>query len=193
MVPLALTSTAGWIRRLGGRRWQTLHRLVYVSAIGGVVHYWWLVKADISRPVPLRRDRRGAAAGPRGLGMAQQRPACRGRAGALAARPPPQSPRPHAVTVLPHESTNRRESSQSAAPTCQWPWRLSCLRDPSCLRDRSLRPSCLRDSPCLRDRSWRFRVFVFFRVFVSTGLRSPPGGGSVEGLPPARHPARPTR
>jgi methionine sulfoxide reductase heme-binding subunit len=50
MVPLALTSTAGWIRRLGGRRWQALHRLVYVSAIGGVVHYWWLVKADVSRP-----------------------------------------------------------------------------------------------------------------------------------------------
>ena len=50
MVPLALTSTAGMIRRLGGKRWQTLHRLVYASAIGGVVHYWWLVKADISRP-----------------------------------------------------------------------------------------------------------------------------------------------
>ena len=51
MVPLALTSTAGMIRRLGGRRWQALHRLIYVSAIGGVVHYWWLVKADISRPL----------------------------------------------------------------------------------------------------------------------------------------------
>jgi sulfoxide reductase heme-binding subunit YedZ len=50
MVPLAVTSTAGWIRRLGGRRWQTLHRLIYVSAIGGVIHYWWLVKADIRRP-----------------------------------------------------------------------------------------------------------------------------------------------
>jgi methionine sulfoxide reductase heme-binding subunit len=49
MVPLALTSTTGWIRRLG-RRWQTLHRLVYLSAIGGVIHYWWLVKADTSRP-----------------------------------------------------------------------------------------------------------------------------------------------
>jgi sulfoxide reductase heme-binding subunit YedZ len=51
MVPLALTSTAGMIRRLGGRRWQALHRLIYVSAVGGVVHYWWLVKADISRPL----------------------------------------------------------------------------------------------------------------------------------------------
>ena len=51
MVPLALTSTAGWIRRLGGRGWNLLHRLVYLSAIGGVVHYWWLVKADIARPL----------------------------------------------------------------------------------------------------------------------------------------------
>ena len=50
MVPLALTSTAGWIRRLGGRKWNLLHKLVYLSAIAGVVHYWWLVKADISRP-----------------------------------------------------------------------------------------------------------------------------------------------
>lgn len=51
MVPLAVTSTAGWIRRLGGKRWAALHRLVYVSAVGGVVHYWWLVKADIQRPM----------------------------------------------------------------------------------------------------------------------------------------------
>jgi methionine sulfoxide reductase heme-binding subunit len=50
MVPLALTSTAASIRRLGGRRWQMLHRLAYVSATVGVIHYWWLVKADISRP-----------------------------------------------------------------------------------------------------------------------------------------------
>jgi sulfoxide reductase heme-binding subunit YedZ len=50
MVPLAVTSTAGWIRRLGGRRWQSLHRLVYVSAAAGVVHYWWLVKSDIRKP-----------------------------------------------------------------------------------------------------------------------------------------------
>lgn len=50
LVPLAATSTAGMIRRLGGRRWQRLHRLVYVSAIAGVLHYWWLVKADISSP-----------------------------------------------------------------------------------------------------------------------------------------------
>jgi sulfoxide reductase heme-binding subunit YedZ len=51
LVPLAVTSTAGWIRRLGGRRWQRLHRLVYVSAIAGVLHYYWLVKSDIRLPV----------------------------------------------------------------------------------------------------------------------------------------------
>jgi sulfoxide reductase heme-binding subunit YedZ len=51
MVPLALTSTKGWIRRLGGKRWQTLHRLVYFSAIAGVVHYIWLVKADLREPL----------------------------------------------------------------------------------------------------------------------------------------------
>jgi methionine sulfoxide reductase heme-binding subunit len=51
LVPLAVTSTAGWIRRLGGKRWQALHRLVYLSAIAGVVHYLWLVKADIRKPL----------------------------------------------------------------------------------------------------------------------------------------------
>jgi methionine sulfoxide reductase heme-binding subunit len=44
MVPLALTSTAGWIRRLGGRAWNRLHRLVYVTGVCGVVHFLWLVK-----------------------------------------------------------------------------------------------------------------------------------------------------
>jgi sulfoxide reductase heme-binding subunit YedZ len=51
LIPLAVTSTQGWIRRLGGKRWQTLHRLIYVSAIAGVIHYWWLVKADIREPL----------------------------------------------------------------------------------------------------------------------------------------------
>ena len=51
LIPLAVTSTAGWIRRLGGARWQLLHRLVYVSAIAGVVHYYWLVKSDIRGPL----------------------------------------------------------------------------------------------------------------------------------------------
>jgi sulfoxide reductase heme-binding subunit YedZ len=50
LLPLALTSTAGMIRRLGGKRWQALHRLVYVAGITAVVHYWWLVKADIRSP-----------------------------------------------------------------------------------------------------------------------------------------------
>ena len=51
MAPLALTSTAGWTRRMGGRRWQLLHRLIYLSAIAGVVHYYWLVKSDVRKPV----------------------------------------------------------------------------------------------------------------------------------------------
>lgn len=50
LVPLALTSTSGMIRRLGGRRWQALHRLIYVATAAAVVHFWWLVKADVSRP-----------------------------------------------------------------------------------------------------------------------------------------------
>jgi sulfoxide reductase heme-binding subunit YedZ len=51
MLPLAVTSTAGWIRRLGGKRWAALHRLIYVTGVAAVVHYWWLVKADIRRPL----------------------------------------------------------------------------------------------------------------------------------------------
>src|SRR5215472_12568558 len=50
MLPLALTSTKGWIRRLGGKHWQKLHRLIYFSAAAGVVHFIWLVKADLRRP-----------------------------------------------------------------------------------------------------------------------------------------------
>ena len=51
MLPLAVTSTAGWIRRLGGRNWQRLHRLIYLAATAGVVHYYWLVKSDVRLPV----------------------------------------------------------------------------------------------------------------------------------------------
>jgi sulfoxide reductase heme-binding subunit YedZ len=51
MAPLAVTSTAGWVRRLGFRRWQFLHRLVYFSALAGVIHYYWLVKSDIRLPL----------------------------------------------------------------------------------------------------------------------------------------------
>jgi sulfoxide reductase heme-binding subunit YedZ len=50
MLPLAITSTAGWVRRMGGRRWQALHRLIYLSAVAAVVHYYWLVKSDIRLP-----------------------------------------------------------------------------------------------------------------------------------------------
>jgi methionine sulfoxide reductase heme-binding subunit len=50
MLPLAITSTKGWIRRMGGRRWQALHRLVYFSGIAAVIHYYWLVKSDIRLP-----------------------------------------------------------------------------------------------------------------------------------------------
>ncbi len=51
LVPLAITSTAGWIRRLGGKRWGRLHRLVYIAAGAGVLHYFWLVKKDIRAPL----------------------------------------------------------------------------------------------------------------------------------------------
>lgn len=50
MIPLALTSTQGWIRRLG-KNWQRLHRLIYVTGIAGVIHYIWLVKADLRKPL----------------------------------------------------------------------------------------------------------------------------------------------
>ncbi len=50
MAPLALTSTKGWVRRLGGKRWQRLHRLIYFTGIAAVVHYYWLVKSDIRLP-----------------------------------------------------------------------------------------------------------------------------------------------
>lgn len=50
MAPLAITSTKGWMRRLG-RRWQTLHRLIYVSALAAVIHYYWLVKSDVRLPL----------------------------------------------------------------------------------------------------------------------------------------------
>ncbi len=50
MLALACTSTTGMIQRLGGKRWQALHRLVYVAAVAGVIHYWWLVKADVRHP-----------------------------------------------------------------------------------------------------------------------------------------------
>ena len=51
LIPLAVTSTTKMIRRLGGKWWQRLHRLIYVIAVGGVIHYLWLVKADIRQPL----------------------------------------------------------------------------------------------------------------------------------------------
>jgi sulfoxide reductase heme-binding subunit YedZ len=51
LLPLAVTSTAGWIRRLGGRRWQMLHRAIYLAAACGVIHYYWKVKSDVRMPL----------------------------------------------------------------------------------------------------------------------------------------------
>jgi methionine sulfoxide reductase heme-binding subunit len=51
MIPLALTSTAASIRRLGGKRWQTIHSAIYISASAGVIHYYWLVKSDVRKPL----------------------------------------------------------------------------------------------------------------------------------------------
>jgi sulfoxide reductase heme-binding subunit YedZ len=51
LLPLAITSTKGWIKRLGGKRWALLHKLVYVAAIGGIIHFWMLVKSDTRLPI----------------------------------------------------------------------------------------------------------------------------------------------
>ena len=51
MLPLALTSTAWSIRKLGGKKWQWLHRLVYLSVTAGAIHFYWLVKKDVTVPV----------------------------------------------------------------------------------------------------------------------------------------------
>lgn len=51
LIPLAVTSGNAMVRRLGGRRWQRLHRLVYAIGVGGVVHFLWLVKSDITQPL----------------------------------------------------------------------------------------------------------------------------------------------
>jgi sulfoxide reductase heme-binding subunit YedZ len=50
LIPLAITSTQGWVRRLG-KNWQRLHKLIYVTAVLGVIHYYWLVKADVRKPL----------------------------------------------------------------------------------------------------------------------------------------------
>ena len=51
LLPMAVTSTAGWIRRLGGKRWQMIHRGIYFAAICGVIHYYWKVKSDTRMPL----------------------------------------------------------------------------------------------------------------------------------------------
>jgi methionine sulfoxide reductase heme-binding subunit len=51
LIPLAITSTDAMMRKLGGKGWKALHKLVYLCAIGGVIHYWWLVKKDLSNPI----------------------------------------------------------------------------------------------------------------------------------------------
>lgn len=51
LVPLAATSTNAMVRRLGGRRWQALHRSVYAIAILAVLHFWWMVKQDVTQPL----------------------------------------------------------------------------------------------------------------------------------------------
>lgn len=51
LIPLAVTSTNGMIKRLGGKNWQKLHRLTYAAAIAGVVHFWMIVKSDVFYPV----------------------------------------------------------------------------------------------------------------------------------------------
>ncbi len=51
LLPLAITSTAGWVRRLGFAKWQRLHRLIYFIALAGVIHYYWLVKSDVRLPL----------------------------------------------------------------------------------------------------------------------------------------------
>lgn len=51
LVPLAWTSTKGWIRRMGGKRWNALHRLIYVSSVLGIVHFWMSVKRDVTSPI----------------------------------------------------------------------------------------------------------------------------------------------
>jgi sulfoxide reductase heme-binding subunit YedZ len=53
LLPLALTSTTWAIRKLGGKRWNRLHKLVYIAAICGVIHYWWQVKPGVITPITI--------------------------------------------------------------------------------------------------------------------------------------------
>jgi methionine sulfoxide reductase heme-binding subunit len=51
MIPLAITSTTGWIRRMGGKNWNLLHKAIYITALAAVLHYFWKVKLDATNPV----------------------------------------------------------------------------------------------------------------------------------------------
>ena len=53
MIPLALTSTTGWIRRLGGRNWNLLHKLIYITALAAVLHYYWKVSIKLPPTNPM--------------------------------------------------------------------------------------------------------------------------------------------
>jgi sulfoxide reductase heme-binding subunit YedZ len=53
LLPLAATSTSWSIRKLGGKRWNRLHRLVYLAAVCGVIHYWWQVKTGVLTPLTI--------------------------------------------------------------------------------------------------------------------------------------------
>ncbi len=53
LLPLALTSTNWAIRKLGGKNWNRLHKLIYVAAICGIVHYWWQVKPGVLKPMDM--------------------------------------------------------------------------------------------------------------------------------------------
>jgi sulfoxide reductase heme-binding subunit YedZ len=90
MLPLAVTSTDGMVRRLGAKRWLALHRIVYVIVPLGVLHFWWMVKADLTEPA-LYAAILAVLLGYRivaKLKDARRRAAARGR------RAPPPQPRP---------------------------------------------------------------------------------------------------
>ncbi|MFO0582842.1 MAG: protein-methionine-sulfoxide reductase heme-binding subunit MsrQ [Anaeromyxobacter sp.] len=99
LVPLAVTSTDGWVRRLGFRAWKRLHRLVYAAAALGVVHFVWRVKADLRLPLAFGAVLAVLLAArlvPEGFGLRRRRPPASRPAGpartASPAGPPPAGP-----------------------------------------------------------------------------------------------------
>ena len=77
LIPLALTSTTGWIRRMGGKNWNLLHRLIYITALAAVLHYFWKVKLDATNPIYYGIVVVGVAWCARDSGTARQRQALR--------------------------------------------------------------------------------------------------------------------